>query len=168
MAHPYAVEDESYEEEADKRGWLSWVLIVGLLISTGSGSAIVWHSFGGGPGFSPFRTPDRSVANAAKQVEQADIEILRKQIANAAESTDRLIAAQQAEFKRLKDQMTALSEKLDLLQKPVTSAQASLPASPVAKPKKRAVAEPAAAKSLDAKQVNPSVSTAGAPLPLNR
>jgi hypothetical protein len=76
------------------------------------------------------------------------------------QSNAQLLASQQAELKRLADQVTVLTAKVDLLERPAASAQASLPApappppAPVA-PRKR----PAAPKQPAA------ISVGGAPLP---
>src|SRR5437762_14348439 len=48
----HVVDDDLYEvdeEEEPRRGLLSWILIVALLVGTGSGSALIWRTFGGGP-----------------------------------------------------------------------------------------------------------------------
>ncbi|MES2196515.1 MAG: hypothetical protein V4517_19010 [Pseudomonadota bacterium] len=100
-----------------------------------------------------------------KPVGLSDLTGLQQQIAGSVQSTERLLAAQQAqqaEIKRLSDQVAALSGKLELLQRPMAAAQAAIPApapKPVAaaKPKK-----PAPILSTG------SISTGGAPLPLTR
>ena len=47
----FAAENEAHDvnEEEPRRGLLSWTLIVALLMGTGSGSALLWRTFGGGP-----------------------------------------------------------------------------------------------------------------------
>ena len=170
MAHrtddPYEVENESFEEvEPRKRGLLSWILIVGLLIGTGSGSAVAYNAFGRNQLFSFFQSPTQPVAAATKPMEPADVESLQKQIASSVQATEARLAAQQAELKRLTDEVTALAGRLDILM-PTTPARGAVPTPTIAIPKKRA-AKPAAAKPNDANPPGP-VSTGGTPLPLNR
>jgi hypothetical protein len=86
------------------------------------------------------------------------------------------LAAQQAEIKRLTDQVASLSGRLDQLQRPAASAPAVVPAAnssaaaPVAKKKTEAQkpvassVKPAAQKLIDTKPTG-AVSTGGAPLP---
>jgi hypothetical protein len=146
----YGVDDEAYDadEEEPGRGLLSWILIVALLMGTGSGSALLWRTFAGGP----IIASPTSTASAEKPPGQGDVETLRQQITGSVQSTQQLRAAQQAEIKRLSDQVAALSGKLELLQRPVTSAQAAMSAVAAPKtvavaPKKKAdVAKPVAAK----------------------
>jgi hypothetical protein len=75
---PYFVENESNEEEPEGRGLLTWILIVGLLIATGSGSAFAWRAFGGGQAISGYRPPADLVTPAPKSAEPADIAALKK------------------------------------------------------------------------------------------
>jgi hypothetical protein len=181
----YDVEDEAYDEDEEepKRGLLSWILITALLMGSGSGSAVLWRTFGGGPILPSLASVTSPVltATAEKQAGQGDLDGLRQQITGSVQSTQQLLAAQQAEIKRLSEQVAVLSGKLDLLQRPVTSAQAAIPA-PAPKavmpapPKKPDVVKPVATKPAEAKPagakpaaVNPSpISTGGAPLQLSR
>jgi len=179
----YAVEEEAYDEddEEPRRGLLSWILIVALLAGTGSGSAFAWRAFGGDVSFSP--TPGTTVAAAEKPSTQADLAAMRQQITGSVQTTHQLLAAQQAEIKRLSEQVSALSSKLELLQRPVTSAQAAIPVpapnavAPAVKKKPEApkpvAARPAEPKPVDVKPVEARptggpISTGGAPLQLNR
>jgi len=171
----YDVENEAYDadEEEPKRGLASWILIVALLMGTGSGSALLWRTFGGGPILPPLTSTTTSVATAEKQPGQGDLEALRQQITGSVQSTQQLVAAQQAEIKRLSDQVSALTGKLDLLQRPVTSAQAAMPAAApktvAPAPKKKSdVVKPVAAKPAEVKPASGAISTGGAPLQLNR
>jgi hypothetical protein len=101
-----------------------------------------------------------------------------KEVTGSVQSTQQLLAAQQAEIKRLTEQVSALSGKLELLQRPVTSAQAAIPVpapkAVVPAPKKKPeIAKPVAAKPADvkpaeAKPTNGPISTGGAPLQLSR
>ena len=169
----YGVDDEAYDvdEEEPRRGLLSWILIVALLMGTGSGSALLWRTFAGGPIISS----PTSTASAEKPSGQGDLEAVRQQITGSVQSTQQLLAAQQAEIKRLSDQVSALSGKLELLQRPVTSAQAAMSAVAAPKtvavaPKKKAdVAKPVAAKPGELKPTTTgAISTGRAPLPFGR
>ena len=182
----YAVGNETYdadEDDAPRRGLLSWILIVTLLMGTGSGSALIWRTFGGGPILPAIASTPVSVAAVEKPSGQGDLRALRQEITGTVQSTQQVLAAQQAEIKRLSEQVSALSSKLEMLQRPVTSAQGAMPApapnavapAPKKKPDaaKPAAAKPAEAKTADSKpgEVKPGsgpISTGGAPLQLNR
>jgi hypothetical protein len=168
----YGVDGEAcdVDEEEPRRGVLSWILIVALLTGAGSGSALLWHTFAGGP-IIPSPT---STASADKPSGQGDLEALRQQITGSVQSTQQLLA-QQAEIKRLSDQVLRLSGKLDLLQRPVTSAQAAMravaaPKTVAAAPKKKSdVAKPVAAKPGELKPTTTgAIATGGTPLQLSR
>ena len=169
----YGVDGEAYDVDEDEPGrrLLSWILIVALLMGTGSGSALLWRAFAGGP-IIPSPT---STASAEKPSGQGDLEALRQQITGSVQSTQQLLAAQQAEIKRLSGQVSGLTGKLDLLQRPVTSAQAAMravaaPKTVAAAPKKKSdVAKPVAAKPGELKPTTTgAISTGGTPLQLSR
>ena len=169
----HGLESEAYDvdEEEPGRGLLSWILIVALLMGTGSGSALLWRAFAGGP-IIPSPT---STASADKPSGQGDLEALRQQITGSVQSTQQLLAAQQSEIKRLSGQVSGLTGKLDLLQRPVTSAQAAMaavaaPKTVAAAPKKKSdVAKPVAAKPGELKPTTTgAISTGGTPLQLSR
>ena len=169
----YGVDGEAcdVDEEEPRRGPLSWILIVALLMGAGSGSALLWRTFAGGP-IVPSPT---STASDEKPSGQGDLEALRQQITGSVQSTQQLLAAQQAEIKRLSGQVSGLTGKLDLLQRPVTSAQAAMravaaPKTVAAAPKKKSdVAKPVAAKPGELKPTTTgAISTGGTPLQLSR
>jgi uncharacterized coiled-coil protein SlyX len=184
----YAVEDEAYDTEDDepRRGLGSWILILALLMGTGSGSALIWRTFGGGSILPSLTSSTVAVAAAEKPSAQADLSALRQEITGSVQSTQQVLAAQQAEIKRLSEQVSALNGKLELLQRPVTSAQAAIPApvppapkavAPAPKKKPEAAkpiaakpdeAKPFEAKPVEAKPAGGPISTGGAPLQLNR
>ena len=184
---------DDWDEEADEaeeagsgRGWLAYIVIGGLLVGTGSGSALLWHAAGGGPLQSML--PQSAASSAPMAAKVGEVDALRQQVQQMTslnQSAQQSLAAQQAEIKRLSEQVATLSGKLDLVQRPVTSAQAAiLPAKPAVPPvakKKPETPKPVAAvkpepkpeSRPDSKQgVDPkptgAISTGGAPLQLTR
>jgi hypothetical protein len=164
------IDDDTSDEETG-RGPLFHIVVTVMLICFGSGSALVSRAYGLAlPALPSFASvASTSVTGAAgpaapvadKPVGLSDFKTLQQQIAGSVQSTERLLTAQQAEIKRLSDQVAALSGKLELLQRPIASAQAALPV-PTPAPKPAAAAKPrkpAAVRSTGA------VSTGGAPLP---
>jgi hypothetical protein len=147
-----------------RRRW-PWVAGIAVLAILGIASALAWRVYDGGPLTLPSflsgtgEAPSAAVA-ADKPVTLKDVQALQQQIAGPLQSNAQLLAAQQAEIKRLSDQVSALAAKVDALEHPPASAQASLPAAappspaPVAPRKK-----PAAPKAA------PGISVGGAPLP---
>jgi uncharacterized coiled-coil protein SlyX len=149
-----------------RRPWL-WAAGVAGLAILGIASAFAWRAYDGVPfalpsflsGAGQTAAPP-AVAAADKPVELKDLQALQQQIVGPLQSNAQLLAAQQAEIKRLSDQVSALAAKVDALEHPATSAQASLPASappspaPAAPHKKPAAPKPA-----------PGISVGGAPLP---
>ncbi len=166
-------EVDATPDQKPGRGPLFHVVATVMLVCLGSGSALVSRAYGlAPPSLSSFSSMTSTSASSArptasvdKPVGLSDLTGLQQQIAGSVQSTERLLAAQQAqqaEIKRLSDQVAALSGKLELLQRPMAAAQAAIPApapKPVAaaKPKK-----PAPILSTG------SISTGGAPLPLTR
>jgi hypothetical protein len=136
----------------------------------GAGSAVVWHSFGGSlpalpslPSFASTSGTEPSaapaVAAADKPVGLKDLQDLQQQITGSIQSNAQLLASQQAELKRLADQVAALTAKVDLLERPAASAQASVPSATPAP-------APAAARKRPAAPKQPTgISVGGAPLP---
>lgn len=153
----------------------SRTILVGIaaiaLAVIGAGSAVLWHSFGGNlpalPSLPSFAStsgtePSASVAVADKPVGLKDLQALQQQITGSIQSNAQLLASQQAELKRLADQLAVLTAKVDLLERPAASAQASLPtAAPAAPPP-----APAAPRKRPAAPKQPAgISVGGAPLP---
>jgi uncharacterized coiled-coil protein SlyX len=144
-----------------RRRWVPIAVVAGLAL-LGSASAWTWYVWGDGlpalpsftssgpaPGAAPAEGPDKTVG-------LKDFQAFQQQIAATMQSTAQLVAAQQAEIKRLSDQVAALSAKIDTLQPPAASEQAApAPAPPTAAARKR----PAAPKQ------PPGISVGGAPLP---
>lgn len=168
MAHLFdnALDPDDRQQFAPpvRRPWI-WAASVAGLAIFGIASAFAWRAYGGGPLTLPsfaFATgqPAAPAVVADKPVGLKDLQALQQQIAGPLQSNAQLLTAQQAEIKRLSDQLSALAAKVEALERPPASAQASLPASappspaPVAPRKK-----PAAPKS------PPGISVGGAPLP---
>jgi hypothetical protein len=148
-----------------RRPWL-WAAGVAGLAIFGIALAFAWRAYDGGPltlpsllsGTGQTAAPP-AVAAADKPVTLKDLQALQQQVAGPLQSNAQLLAAQQVEIKRLSDQVSALAAKVEALEHPPASAQASLPAaapSPApAAPRKK----PAAPKQ------PPGISVGGAPLP---
>jgi hypothetical protein len=167
----YGIDDEIGDTLAQKpgRGPLFYIFTGVLLLGLVSGGVLLAQAYGVAlPTLASF-TSDTSGASspapvAVQPVALSDLQALQQQVAAAAQSTERLLAAQQAEIRRLSDQVVVLSGRLDQLQLPpaptAVPAQAPAPAPrPVAAAKRK---RPAAAQSSGA------ISTGGAPLPTAR
>lgn len=166
----YRIDDEISDtsDQEPGRGPLFHIVIGVMLVCFGSGSALVARAYGMGLPTLPSFSSGTSVASspapvAVKPVALSDLQALQQQLAGSVQATERLLAAQQAEIKRLSEQVVVLSGKLDLLQRPLSSAQAALPTqAPAAAPKPVAAAKP---KKPAPVQTTGSTSTGGAPLP---
>ena len=166
MAHLF---DNAHEEAEDldqpapgrRRRWVPIAGAVGLALF-GSASALLWHAWSGGLVALPSFTSSAAPAETAdKNVGLKDFQAFQQQITATVQSTAQSVAAQQAEIKRLSDQVAALAAKIDTLQRPAASAQAAAPVPPPPPaPPPPAKKRPAAAKP------PPGISTGGAPLPL--
>jgi hypothetical protein len=153
--------DDDYEYTLEKRPRsraLFWIVVIVILAATGIGSALLWRAYGNGiPGFPSLTSAADSATPADKPVGLTDFQAFQQQIVGTMQSTDQVLAAQDAEIKRLSDQVSALSAKLDSLEHPLAQAvdPATAPKPAGAAPKKKPVApRPAGA-----------ISTGGAPLP---
>ena len=163
MAHlfdnaPDEIEDLHQPAPGRRRRWVP-IAVAALLALFGSASALLWHAWGGGlsalPSFvsatAPGEVPDKTVG-------LKDFQAFQQQIAGTLQSTAQLVAAQQAEIKRLSDQVSALTAKIESCQNPAPPAQADAPAPPPATPAARK--RPGAAP-----KQPPGISVGGAPLP---
>lgn len=168
----YRTDDELNDAPVKEpgRGPLYHILVTVMLVCFGSGSALVSRAYGltlpALPSFTSATTvADSTAPVAARPAALNDVQVLQQQVAASVQSTERLLAAQQAQqadIKRLSDQVAALSGKLDLLQRPIASAQAALPAAPAPKPLAAAKPKKPAAAQV---QSTGTISTGGAPLP---
>jgi uncharacterized coiled-coil protein SlyX len=150
---------EDFDDTPDERPGtraLVRIVVAAMLAGAGSGSALLWRAYGT-PSFTTAAATAAPVAD--KPVELLDLQALQQQVAGSMQSTEKLLTAQQAEIKQLADQVSVLSGKLDLLQRPVTSAQAAVPPPPPKPP------APAPRKKPAAPQPAGAVSTGGTALP---
>jgi uncharacterized coiled-coil protein SlyX len=156
---PDAMDDQE-QEAPERRRWIPVAVAAGLAV-LGVISAVLWRAYGDSlpalPSLASIRGTSAEAAD--KPVGLKDFQAFQQQVAGSIQSTAQLLAAQQAEIKRLSDQVTALNAKIDTLQRPAASAQASVP--PPAAP-----ATPAAPKKKPAPKPAATISTGGAPLPL--
>jgi uncharacterized coiled-coil protein SlyX len=145
-----------------RRRWVPIAVFAGLAL-LGSASAWAWYAWGNGFPALPSFTSSVAAPGAAPEVPDKtvglkDFQAFQQQIAATLQSTGQLVAAQQAEIKRLSDQVAALTAKIDTLQRPAASAQATAPAPPPPPPA-------AARKRPAAPKQEPGISVGGAPLP---
>jgi uncharacterized coiled-coil protein SlyX len=166
----YRLEDDvEYEpEEAPRRRrWISVIVFLGLA-ATGSASAFLWRAFGNNiptlPSFS-----SASPADGDKVVMLKDLQAFQQQITSQTQTATQLLGSQQAEIKRLSEQMTALATKLETLQRSVTSAPVAPPASVQGAPPAPVPLPPVRKKPVVPKPVEgPSADAPSSPLPLSR
>lgn len=165
MAHLFdnANDDVDYEVPPvrARRRWVVPVVVVCLAL-VGAGSAVAWHSWGGGLPSWPALALATTPPETEKPVALKDFQALQQQAAAAAQSSAQQIAAQQAEIKRLSDQVAALAARIDTLQNTAAPAQA---AAPVAAPAPPAPPPAAPRKRAAAPKQQPAISVGGAPLP---
>jgi hypothetical protein len=124
---PYVTDDVHEDDEISDRKLVSRILIVTILVGIGCGSALAWRwpfRFGAIPPVPVSSTTD--AAPVDKPTGNGDLAALRQMITESTQASQRLLAAQDAEIKRLSDQVLALSSKLELMH-PMTSAQAAMP-----------------------------------------
>jgi hypothetical protein len=105
----YTLEEEyAGADEESKRGLTFWILIVSIVIGIGCGSALAWRwSFGLGPLVSTTPTDKPGWSD--------DLAALRQEMTQTAQASQQLLAAQQAEIKRLSGQVLELTSKLELI-----------------------------------------------------
>jgi uncharacterized coiled-coil protein SlyX len=153
--------DYQTRQKPERRRWVPIAVVAGLAMF-GAASALLWHAWDNGlpalPSFTSITAPRAAPADVPdKTVGLSDFQAFQQQVTATMQSTAQLVAAQQAEIKRLSDQVSALAAKIDALQPSTAPAQAAVPVPP---PSPAARKKPAAAK------LPPGISTGGAPLPL--
>jgi uncharacterized coiled-coil protein SlyX len=141
----YRAEDDRYDdhydepEEKPKRTSLVPTAVVALLlVCVGVGLAFFWRAYGGSvsalPSIAAVNGPAAAPSAAAvKGVGAADLQALQQQLAGQIQAVNQLLASQQAELKRLSDQLAALTGKVDALQQPVAPAPVAKQAAPARK-----------------------------------
>jgi uncharacterized coiled-coil protein SlyX len=158
---PDEIEDMHQPAPAPRR-WVPIAVVAGLAL-LGAASAGAWFAWGNGLPALPSFTSSVAAPGPAevpdKIVRLKDFQAFQQQIAATMQSTAQLVAAQQAEIKRLSDQVAALTAKIDAQQRPAASAQATAPAPAPPPPPSAARKRPAAPKE------PPAISVGGAPLP---
>jgi uncharacterized coiled-coil protein SlyX len=140
-------DDVEYEpEEAPRRGrrWISVIVVLGLA-ATGSASALLWRAYGNDlPTFPSFgSTPPADPGDKVLMLK--DFQAFQQQITAQTQAATQLLGSQQAEIKRLSEQITVLATKLDAVQRSVAAVQVAPPA-PIPMPpvrKKPVVQKPA-------------------------
>jgi uncharacterized coiled-coil protein SlyX len=147
-------DDTDYQpsEEPEGKRWVPTFVGALVLAMIGVGSAFGWHAYGGSP--YPSFALGGSAAPEPKPIGLDEFHMFQQQSTAQMQSTAQALAAQQAEMKRLSDQMAAVSAKIDAIQSSIASARAAIPAAMPIPPKKPGKPKPVA-----------RISTGGAPLP---
>jgi uncharacterized coiled-coil protein SlyX len=124
-------DDDDYEEppEEPKSRRLFAVAIVVMLVMVGVASAFLWRAYGNDLAALLSLASENGVSNpsaaqpasaAEKSVSLQAFQAFQQQLAGQMQGETQLLASQQAEIKRLSDQVAALSGKIDALQRPAT------------------------------------------------
>jgi len=114
--------------------------MVAAFIFIGAGLSLVW-GFGGAGALAP--SPNVVPSQAREQVSNELIETAKGLEVTQQQAVDQLqivqdqLAAQKAETKKLSEQISAVTEKLDALQGSIANIPAPSVASPVSQPKSR-------------------------------
>jgi uncharacterized protein HemX len=144
-------------EEAPKRAsWATTAVVALLLACIGVGLAFFWRGYGGSVAALPSVATANRPATAPAEKGLSDLQAVQQQLAGQMQAATQLLASQQAEIKRLSDQVAALTGKIDALQQPLTPPPVAKQVAPVRK--KPATAAPVAA--------NPAGAAAPPPPPL--
>jgi uncharacterized coiled-coil protein SlyX len=157
--------DEPEQRHAPQRPRWVWAAGVAGFAILGIASALLWGAWNDSlpslPSFASVTAPGAAPAEAPDTpAGSKEFRAFQQQIADSLQSTAQLVAAQQAEIKRLSDQVSALTAKIDALAHPAASEQAAVAVPPPAAPPLSAARKkPAAAKPA------PGISVGGAPLP---
>ena len=112
---------------APRRGGLVAALVLGLIL--GGGLTALWANYGSAPQPQADATASSETAQAIKDLQTSQQKIagqlqsVQQTLTSNQGETKQALSAEQAETKRLSDQVTALSGKLDTLQKSFASAQ---------------------------------------------
>jgi uncharacterized coiled-coil protein SlyX len=149
------IDDQPPEEEVPQaKRRVPLIIVAAGLAALGVASAFGWRAYNG------VNLPALSLGTPAvtrpTSVGLDEFKAFQQQIVGQMQSATQALAAQQAESKRLSDQMGAISAKIDALQSSISSARAAVPTAqpPALPPKKPANPKP-----------SPRISTGGTPLP---
>jgi uncharacterized coiled-coil protein SlyX len=156
---PHDDNDIAYEppEVPEKRRGPLKTVAVGLAI-VGIGAAFAWRVYFATP-YPLFAFGRSASVTEPNTVALVEFRAFQQQTVAQLQSIAQGLAAQQAEAKRLSDQMTAVSAKLDALHSAISSARADIPAEPNTRPQPKKPAKPKGSS---------DISTGGAPLQLAR
>jgi peptidoglycan hydrolase CwlO-like protein len=115
------------------KGGLIAALVLGLIL--GAGLMLLWGIYGSAPLSQPepgvAANAPNETAQAIKDLqttEQKIVETTEQKIVGQLQSVQQTLASEQAETKRLSDQITTLNGKLDALQQSFAAQQQSSPA----------------------------------------
>lgn len=136
--------------ENSKRGLAAQILFLAVLTVVGTASACQWRA-SGWPSFGSLRPATVSASNIDNGIGQSDLESLRLQIVELDQLSKQALVSQQAEIKRIADQIANLVAKVELMQRSET------PLTPGAKfdlPKKHNTESGRRSKSEDTKPVD--------------
>jgi uncharacterized coiled-coil protein SlyX len=149
----YRVDDDFDDESTkppERRLGLS-IVVVAALTATGVAAGFLWRNYGNDlpafPTFSSVNGPP--LQSVDKLAGLGELQALQQQSAGQLQTVLQILTSQQAEIKKLSEQVTTLAGKVDILQHSVTAAQV-VPTPPVVKPaapparKKPAIANPIA------------------------
>jgi hypothetical protein len=151
----YDDDDIDYEPAPKRRRipWSTIIVIIGLA-TTGVTSAFLWRSyFGANPHGGSIFSSGSGSDTADKGPGLKDLQALQQQSASQMQAALQLLTAQQAETKRLADQIAALVGKVDALQHVINA-----PPAPPAPPIQRAAVPPARKPPPTANPTRPSPS----------
>jgi uncharacterized coiled-coil protein SlyX len=136
------------EQPPKRASWISTAVAALLLACVGVGLAFFWRAYGGSVAALPsVASVNRPAAAGPAEKALSDLQAVQQQLAGQVQAANQLLASQQAEIKRLSDQLAALTGKIDALQQPVAPPPVPKQVAPVRKkPAAPAVAaNPAAA-----------------------
>jgi uncharacterized coiled-coil protein SlyX len=138
-------DDVDYEPEPEPRRRKPWtsIMVVAGLAFIGIASAFLWRSYGSNsfPTFSAGSAP----AVTEKGPGLGELQALQQQSSAQIQTALQLLTAQQAEIKKLSDQLTALIGRFDSLQHTVAAPPPPpppMPVKPVAPPARKKPAVP--------------------------
>jgi uncharacterized coiled-coil protein SlyX len=135
----YRIDDDRYDEpeEPKRASWVSTAVVALLLACTGVGLAFFWRGYGGSvaalPSVASANRPAAPGVAGPAEKGLSDLQAVQQQLAGQMQAATQLLASQQAEIKRLSDQVAALTGKIDALQQPVTPPPVSKQVAPVRK-----------------------------------